>query len=236
MDFIVDVIIIALAIFIVVSSSKKGFVSSLVDTFSMIIASIASYMVTPKVAQFVYDSFIKDTVSKGFEKVLDEININAALNEKVDALVSSLPVSAVNLAESLGVINLNAISSGIHMSGAIDNTQLISTVLNDLAYNVMITITKVVVYFLLFIVFTILLRVVSKFLENINKIPLIGKLNSSLGGVLGVVKAAIIILVVCTVMYFVVSSSDNQQLVSAIASSKLYNFITEINPILNITF
>lgn len=236
MNFIVDVIIIALAVLVIVRSSKKGFVSSLIDTFSMVLASIASYMVTPKVAQFVYDSFIKDSVSKGFEKVLDEINVNAAINEKIDAMVASLPTSAVNLAESLGIINLNAISSGIHMSGAIDNTQLISQVLNDLAYNVMITITKVVVFFLLFIVITLLLRVISKFLENVNKIPLIGKLNSGLGGVLGIVKAAIIVLVVCTVMYFIASSSDNAQLVSAIASSKLYNYITEINPILNITF
>lgn len=236
MNFIVDVIIIALAVLVIVRSSKKGFVSSLIDTFSMVLASIASYMVTPKVAQFVYDSFIKDSISKGFEKVLDEINVNAAINEKIDAMVASLPTSAVNLAESLGIINLNAISSGIHMSGAIDNTQLISQVLNDLAYNVMITITKVVVFFLLFIVITLLLRVISKFLENVNKIPLIGKLNSGLGGVLGIVKAAIIVLVVCTVMYFIASSSDNAQLVSAIASSKLYNYITEINPILNITF
>ena len=232
MDFIVDVIIIALIILVIVRSSKKGFVSSLIDTFSMIIASIASYMVTPKVAQFLYDNFIRSTVSKGFEKALDEINSGAAINEKIDAMIASLPESAVNLAQSLGLINTNA----IHMSGAVDNTELVSTFLNDIAYNVMITITKVVAFFILFVLFTLLLRVISKFLENVNKIPLIGKLNSTLGGVLGIIKAVIIIVVVCTVMYFVVSSSDNAELVSVISSSKLYNFITENNPILNITF
>ena len=151
-------------------------------------------------------------------------------------MIASLPESAVNLAQSLGLINLNAVGSGLHMSGTIDNSQLISTVLNDIAYNVMITITKVVAFFVLFILFTLVLRVVSKFLENVNKIPLIGKLNSTLGGVLGVVKAAIIVLVVCTVMYFIVSSSDNAELVNAITCSKLYNFITENNPILNLAF
>ncbi len=232
MNYIVDVIIIALIILVIVRSSKKGFVSSLVDAFSMIIASIASYTVTPKVAQFFYDNFIKSSVSRGFEKALDEINTGAAINEKIDAMLASLPEGAVNLAQSLGLVDLNA----IHMSGTVDNTQLISTVLNNIAYNVMITITKVVVFFVLFVLFTLLLRVLSKFFENINKIPLIGKLNSTLGGVLGVIKAGIIIIVVCTVMYFVVSSSDNAELVNAISSSKLYNFITENNPILNITF
>ncbi len=236
MNFIVDAIIIAIIILVIVRSSKKGFASSLVDTFSMIIASIASYFVTPKAAQFFYDNFIKSTVSRGFEKALDEISTGAAIDEKVDAMIASLPEGAINLAQSLGLINLNAIGSGIHMSGAIDNTQLISSVLNDIAYTVMFTITKVVMFFVLFVVFTLLLRVVSKFLENVNKIPLLGKLNETLGGVLGVLKAAIIILVVCTVMYFIVSSSDNAQLVSIISSSKLYNIITENNPILNIIF
>lgn len=236
MNFIVDAIIIALIVLVIVRSVKKGFASSLVDTFAMVIASVGSYIVTPKVAQFLYDNFIRSTVSKGFEKALDEINSGAAISEKVDAMIASLPESAVNLAQSLGLVNLNAVGSGLHMSGTIDNSQLISTVLNDIAYNVMITITKVVAFFVLFILFTLVLRVVSKFLENVNKIPLIGKLNSTLGGVLGVVKAAIIVLVVCTVMYFIVSSSDNAELVNAITCSKLYNFITENNPILNLAF
>ncbi len=236
MNFIVDAIIIAIIAIVIVRSSKKGFVSSLVDTFAMIIATIVSYMFTPEVSQFVYDSFIKNSVSKGFEKVLDDMNTNAAVADKVDAMIASLPEGAVNLADKLGIINLNAIGAGIHMPGVIDNNQLITTVLNDFAYNVMITITKVVVFFILFVLATLVLRMVSNFLENINKIPLIGKLNSTLGGVLGVAKALIIILVVCTVMYFIVSSSDNVDLVGAISDSKIYNFVTENNPLLDITF
>ncbi|MBQ6838486.1 MAG: CvpA family protein [Clostridia bacterium] len=236
MNFIVDAIIIAIIAIVIVRSSKKGFVSSLVDTFAMIIATIVSYMFTPEVSQFVYDSFIKNSVSKGFEKVLDDMNTNAAVADKVDAMIASLPEGAVNLADRLGIINLNAIGAGIHMPGVIDNNQLITTVLNDFAYNVMITITKVVVFFILFVLATLVLRMVSNFLENINKIPLIGKLNSTLGGVLGVAKALIIILVVCTVMYFIVSSSDNVDLVGAISDSKIYNFVTENNPLLDITF
>ena len=236
MNFIVDAIIIAIIAIVIVRSSKKGFVSSLVDTFAMIIATIVSYMFTPEVSQFVYDSFIKNSVSKGFEKVLDDMNTNAAVADKVDAMIASLPEGAVNLADRLGIINLNAIGAGIHMPGVIDNNQLITTVLNDFAYNVMITITKVVVFFILFVLATLVLRMVSNFLEKINKIPLIGKLNSTLGGVLGVAKALIIILVVCTVMYFIVSSSDNVDLVGAISDSKIYNFVTENNPLLDITF
>lgn len=236
MDFIVDAIIIAIIAVVIVRSSKKGFVSSLVDAFAMIIATIVSYMFTPEVSQFIYDSFIKNSVSKGFEKVLDDMNTNTAVADKVDAMIASLPESAVNLADSLGIINLNSIGAGIHMSGVIDDNQLITTVLNDFAYNVMITITKIVVFFILFVVATLVLRMVSNFLENINKIPLIGKLNSTLGGVLGVAKALIIILVVCTVMYFIISSSDNVDLVGAISGSKIYNFVTENNPLLDITF
>ena len=124
MNFIVDAIIIAIIAIVIVRSSKKGFVSSLVDTFAMIIATIVSYMFTPEVSQFVYDSFNKNSVSKGFEKVLDDMNTNAAVADKVDAMIASLPEGAVNLADKLGIINLNAIGAGIHMPGVIDNNQL----------------------------------------------------------------------------------------------------------------
>ena len=68
MAFIVDAIIIAIIAVVIVRSSKKGFVSSLVDAFAMIIATIVSYMFTPEVSQFIYDSFIKNSVSKGLPK------------------------------------------------------------------------------------------------------------------------------------------------------------------------
>ena len=57
MNFIVDALIIAIIAIVIVRSSKKGFVSSLIDTFAMIIATIVSYMFTPEVSQFVYDSY-----------------------------------------------------------------------------------------------------------------------------------------------------------------------------------
>ncbi len=233
MNFIVDLAFIVLIVVVVVRASQKGFVSTMVDTFSVVISSVASYIFTPKVAQFLYDSFIRESVSRKFEKALDEISLNANPSDKFSAMFETLPEGAVKLAQSLNLVNVGAVSSGFGASGAVENQQLITTFLNDFAYNVMITITKIVTFFALLVIFSLLVKFISSFLENINKIPFIGKFNSALGGVFGVLKAVVIVLVVCTVMYFIVASSDNTTVVSAISNSKLYHLITEVNPILN---
>jgi hypothetical protein len=86
----------------------------------------------------------------------------------------------------------------------------------------------------LFVLVAILIRVISKLFENTNKIPFVGKINSLLGGAIGVVKAVVILIVVCTVMFIISSASEPNPLVEGINGSMIYTYLTENNPFLDL--
>lgn len=233
MTYMIDVIFIAIVIFVIVSSSRKGFVSTLLDTFSTVISAVASYLLCNPVAEKFYEMFVHDLVRTRFLRVLDDINSGSAITEKAQAMIEGLPPMSVKLAEAAG-LNMNSVISAISSGGNLTNEQLADYAVDKIGYDIMITIIEILVFIVLFIVIALLVRFISKFFENVNKIPFLGKINSLLGGVIGVAKAVIILFFACTVVFFIVSASDPNPLVDAINGSKIYMFVTENNPVMDL--
>ncbi len=96
-------------------------------------------------------------------------------------------------------------------------------------------IARIIVFMILFIVLTISLKALSKLLSSlIEKIPLVGTADFLLGGVLGLIKAAILVYVVCTVSYLAVITENAENLKNIISNSYIYQFVTEHNPIVDL--
>ena len=232
MNFVIDIVLIVLILFVVISSSKKGFLSTVLDTFSVVISAVASYMLCTPVAESLYKLFIRDLVRTSFARVLDDVSASLSIHDKVIAMVEGLPAGAVKLAETVGV-NVEQFSRTVTSSSAQTNETLINAVTDGIGYDIMITITEFFVFIILFIVAAILVRFISKFFENANKIPLLGKLNALLGGAVGAVKAIVILLVVCTVVFVISASSEDANIINAVASSKIVSFVNSYNPIID---
>jgi hypothetical protein len=76
--------------------------------------------------------------------------------------------------------------------------------------------------------------VIRIFDTTIEKIPLVKETNKITGGILGLLKAGVIIFVVSTVLFFVAGVSDNEEFISFIYSSKIFELVNNNNPLLNI--
>lgn len=233
MNFIIDILFLALIIFVIVGASRKGFVSTLLDTFSTAIAAIGSYILCSPLSEWIYSTLVRDLVRTRFLRVLDDANSGLSLYDKVTAMIDGLPPAAVNLAEAVGM-DMNTLANSVFVTGSHTNEQLADLVVDKIGYDIMITIIQVLCFIALFIVFALLVRFISKFFENVNKIPFIGKINSLLGGVIGVVKAVIVLFFVCTIVFFIISASENNALVEAINNSRIYNFVIENNPVMDL--
>lgn len=230
---IFDIVIIALILLIVVLSAKKGFVASCLDSFSMVIAAFGSYKLCATVANSLYDLFIKDLVKTEFRQALDEMSSNLSIKEKVEGMIDALPETAVKLASSMG-IDVNNMSSLLIPSSA-DNEKLIETIADTLAYDIMITLTEIIVFIALFIVFTLLVRFISTFFShNLEKIPLVGKLDTLLGGALGLVKALVIVFAGSVLLYIIAQTTDAGSPLDFVKSSQFYMFMDQYNPIIDV--
>ena len=230
---IFDIAIIAVAVLIIVLSAKKGFVATCLDSFSMVISAFVSYKLCPTVANSMYDMFIKDLVKTEFRQALDEMSGSLSVREKVAGMIDALPETAVKLAQSMG-IDVNNMSS-ILVSGSASNETLIDTIADTLAYDILITLTEIIVFIALFIIATLLVRFISTFFShNLEKLPFVGKLDSLLGGALGVVKALVIVFAGSVVLYIVAQTADAGSPLESIKSSQIYMFMVEYNPIIDI--
>ena len=69
MTYIVDIAIIALFVFIVVMGYKKGFLSTVIDTFALGISAVVSYMFVEPVAEGAYNLFVRNLVETRFTEV-----------------------------------------------------------------------------------------------------------------------------------------------------------------------
>lgn len=233
MTYIVDIAIIALFVFIVAMGYKKGFLSTVIDTFALAISAVVSFMFCEPVAQGAYDLFVRDLVETRFTRVLDDISSTLSVQEKVSAMIEGLPPSAVKLAEVMGV-NFKSLSLSMSSGGDLSDGALISLAVDKVGHPIMINITEVVTFIAMFVVITIAMKFLAGVFKKANDIPLLGKLNAGLGGVIGIVKAVAIVFVACTAFYFIVGMSGAAPVIDAINNSKIYAVIIENNPIVNL--
>ncbi len=232
MAYIFDIIVIALFVVLVVHAYKKGFVSTAIDTFAVAISAVVSYKFFEPVAESAYNLFVRNLVETRFTKVLDEVSESLSVAEKISAMIDGLPQGAVKLAQAMGV-NVNSLASSF-TSGNLSDEQLVSLAVDKIGHTIMINVTEVVTFIFMFIIITVALKFVAGILKKANDIPLLGKFNAVLGGVIGVVKALAIVFVVCTVFYFIAGMSGAGPVIDAINSSKIYAVIIENNPIISL--
>lgn len=231
MEYILDIIFIALAVAMIILGAKKGLVKALLDGLSTIISGVIAYIISEPVAKFVYDAFVRNIVKGELEKGLEESGTDfASVSESVNALVAELPEGAINLASKFG-FNVNDAVSNIVNSAPDSNETLIETLMTNIGDNIFITITEAVTMFALFIVVSIALTFVIRLLNGVvKKIPVVKQTNKLAGGILGLVKAVVIIFVISTVLVFV----QSEALTPIINSSKILELVNNNNPLLNI--
>lgn len=234
MSYIIDIILIALIVFVVVSSKKKGFVASLLESLSLIISTAFSYFLTPRISDFLYENVVSGIVRNKFENALAQnVPQKASAATKVTELTNTIPSFAVKLAGFVGV-DLNELSRAASTGKNVSTDEIISVVMDKVAYAVLIVAIKALVFIVLFIVLALLIKSLTKIIGKIaNKLPIVGKVNKLLGAALGVIKAIILVFVICTVLYFIAGASNGSSFTEIIESSKIYGFVSGINPVIN---
>jgi uncharacterized membrane protein required for colicin V production len=231
MEYILDLIFIALAVVMIILGAKKGLIKALLDGLSTIASGIIAYILATPVAKVIYDAFVRGVVKSEFLKGLNDSGTDfGSINEKVNALVNELPEGALAIASKFG-FDVNGAISNVVSSAPDSNESLVETLMTNIGDNIFLTITEAVTMIALFIIVSIALTFVIRLLNKVvKKLPVIKQANKLAGGLLGLVKAVVIIFVISTVLVFV----QNEELAPMINSSVILKVVNDINPLLNI--
>ena len=106
------------------------------------------------------------------------------------------------------------------------------TIMDDVVAPNCTVFIRTIVFVLIFVLVQVILGIVANATKLINKIPIIGKANSSLGLIAGLCEGTVVVLIICMVTkFFVVISSDSAIMLnsSAIDKTFLFKHIYETN-------
>ena len=110
--------------------------------------------------------------------------------------------------------------------------QLIEIVADKVAYDIMIVIVQAITFMVLFVLVSLLVKFVSSFLsDTLSKLPVVGKLDSGLGAVFGLLKGCLIVAAVSVLFTIIVATAEANSPLLAIEESYIYGFLKSISPI-----
>jgi len=173
---------------------------------------IENMILTEVLAQNIKNSDVADSVNEIIDKVgetVPALDLKGKTIEDLDSgTINSVVVSVVQSSGNPG-----------------------KAVLDNVAKPVVLVPLRTIIFVVLFILIFIILSILIKATSVINKLPLIGQLNSLLGGVAGLLQGLVIVFIVVIIAHMAVELTNNTLIFlndmtinKSFAFSKIYNF------------
>lgn len=220
--YIFDIALLVILIICVIYGCVKGFLSMFVAFVGRIAAVILALILSSFFAKYAYSTFIEpqvtETVNAKVEEIL-ETDKNAAAEEIINKATEGMPEFIKNSA--LSCSNLIKIDDD-------KKAEIADTIEESVISPIVSSAMQIVIFIILLTIFLIIVKFLSKSFGEINDWPIVGKLNRFLGGVLGMVNAAVIVIVAVFVIKGVVLLSGNDLKIfnnETIENSKVFSYI-----------
>lgn len=229
MSYILDGIIVLIIAITVFLSAKKGFVRTLIEVVGLIAAIIVAFTFSTPVADSVYGKFVEPKIINTVEESFN--NTANTATDTVDAVWTNLPkfltnsnflnVSKENVYEQ---IKTNSSATAATMADTLSNsfvkpvvTKFISLLFSVISVVVLIFVTKFL----------------AKYINKLFNFSVVGKINKTLGGIIGLFKGVAVAIIFCLVISLIMSFTKNGFLIftnDTVNSSYLFKFFMELFP------
>lgn len=196
-NFIIDIVLVAVAVIIIVRGWKNGAVKGILSFAVNIVAAVVAYAFTPKLAALIYDNWILQKISSGIEKTVGSL---ARSGDGYDfaKLIEEMPEVFSNMLTKYGVksASLEEFASGLSETGE----AALRKVSDFIASPVSTIISNALAFIVIFIVALIVLKLASKLIITLFKAPLLKTADRLAGLLLGCLNAVIILWIVSIVV------------------------------------
>lgn len=205
MNHIIDIILVAVLLLIVFISSKRGFILTVFDLVSGILAFIGARFLAPPTAVFLYDSFAKPTVMTFLtEKYVSAGNTIAEAVNNLASVFDFLPQGIHAYVSEAGFLDGSVVSQNI-----LNNIATVEQLESGLVAPVITAVIQLIAFAVLSIVLLVVLRIAARFISKVITISKIAdKLNSTLGAAFGLLKGLIYVFIIAVVISVVSYSSE----------------------------
>ncbi len=201
MSIILDVAVLVVIFISVFLSAKKGFVKTIVEVVGYIAAFALAFSLSTPIATYTYDSFIGPAVEKSLTESAGSIADSTA-----NSLFETLPDIITQNAENFGISVENILEDA---SGTVadNSTETISAISGDIVKPIMVKLIGMAATVLIFLLLSVVVNLLANVLNKLFSFSIIGKVNTTLGGVIGLLKGTVIAAVMCVAISLIVNLS-----------------------------
>ncbi len=223
MGILLDIIIIAIILFTVIISAKRGFVKTAVEVVGFILAIVISSSLGSAVADITYEKVVQP---KMVSAVKAEVNDTA--DELLEKTWSALPKNIASNAERFG-ISKEKIEKLLDKHSDVDNSLAVEKTLDATLKPVMVQSFGMLFSIILFVLLIIVVHLLASLANRLFSFSIIGTFNRFLGGVIGIAKGVVFAVLFCTIITLIVSFVGeffiftNQAMEESYIFSKLLN-------------
>ena len=197
MNFVLDLILVAICFFTIFFAAKRGFFRSLMGFASKIIALVVAYTFTPALAEAIKTRFLigplSDSIATTLRSYVGESYDFSNLSEKIPDILERYLISGEDLSASI---------DSMQKSGE----EALRSVSEQIADKVSGMIATAIAFIGLFIVTCLVLWIVTKIADTVFKLPVLKTANTVLGVAFGICSAVLLTLVYCAVVSMLVGA------------------------------
>ncbi|GEM_PF-5703586 len=231
---VLDILILSVVALVIVRSSKRGFMQSLIGFFGCFAVLILSVVFSWIVSDFAYGSIVRPRIVSGIEDSIGVDSQGQTASQVIDGAIDSMPKFVIQMAQSRGLID-NLQSQDKTEEIRLGVSSAASVITDTVAKPVVTGLIQVISMIILFIIGMFGVKIISRVLNKLVSGKYLGSMNSFFGGLLGIPKGLIYAIIITWIVGFSVFVSKNGIFgitVQIIEETYVFKIINLFNPLL----
>lgn len=235
MAIVFDVVVFAILILLVILGYKRGLIRTVVNLVGYVISAVLAFFVSLPVSQFLFSTFFKSSAVDLINQEIAKLSGGQSVAAMLDAAFAAIPKNISTFASEY-VGPLDQVKDSI-IATTPTTADLANVVVDTVIAPIATMLLQTIVFLVLFILFCIIVKLLTRTLKFIDKVPLVGTANAVLGAVFGVLEAFLFLFLFTTVIAFIIQISGNQLdsiNQNIVNQTYVFKILYEYNPLLSI--
>lgn len=199
--FFWDLFAVVLLTLLVGRSARHGFVRTAISFCGFFIASVLAGTLGPMLARLLYDEVIRDALVVVVGRELDGMLADGA--SLSSSLADLIPRGLRGIVQDGGEEVINTFFGG-------DTAALAKSIVDGALSSPVLSILEGVCFFGVLSLAMLLVRYVSRLFTGLYKVPVLGTLNTLMGGIVGVLEGILVLYLLAILLQIVMTVTGNQ--------------------------
>ncbi len=213
----IDVFLVAVFVLSVLRGYRKGFVKMMLSLVALIISGVVAAAVSPQFAQWLNDSYIRNSVVDLLTRELTNV-----MENDVQSLLAAVPDYIIRASDVAGISMESLLES------AVEPAQIAQNIYAATEEAFILPAVKAIIFIIVFIVASIILSLAVILINSLFKHSSLKKPNAVLGAVTGAAKGIYYICILCALLEAVSFIFTGSEVAQTVDGSYIQQFVWNI--------